>query len=130
MPDELITRLRAALDTAEHLAKQALILPISEDNWKAEYQDTGWRVVAGVAPTGHTLIVADRLGEQDAVHIAAWKPSRVLSLVARDRALLDAFEEAERYYSANVTAPAGELYGLRTALDGAAEFWLGEDTPK
>lgn len=122
---DLIDSLRAALDAAEAGARKALVWPPDPGKWTAGYRDDGWAVTVSTAE--RTLIVADRLGTECAEHIAAWCPATVLRLVARDRQLIADYEEAEAYYSANLTAPAGELHGLGTALKAAAAFWLPKE---
>ncbi|GAA4209094.1 hypothetical protein GCM10022252_75090 [Streptosporangium oxazolinicum] len=49
-------------------------------------------------------------------HAELHPPSWALLDVAAERELLTTYEEARAFYSARTSAPAGELYGLHTAL--------------
>jgi hypothetical protein len=58
-------------------------------------------------------------------HILNHDPTRALREVAAKRAILDEYAEADTYYTANVSAPAGELHGLRTAVLAIAAIYEG-----
>ncbi len=56
---------------------------------------------------------------------------RVLADVKADRDLIAAYREAQAYYAAHRQAPAGEAYGLATALKiRVARFAAHPDYPK
>jgi hypothetical protein len=76
----------------------------------------------------------------EAEHMARWDPSTVLRLVQRDRDLLAEYELAvkERAFAMNRThVDADQPYlqsaavesALKFAIDLAARFWIGEETP-
>lgn len=54
-------------------------------------------------------------------HVHTWTPAAVQTLTASIRGIIDEYETAQVYYTTNQWAPAGELTGLRTALDRLAE---------
>lgn len=125
---DLLGKLKAAIDETERQAKATLPGP--------------WRVGFGGVETaneidqpgyiyhGQRVPVATVTGtsgnHQDEMRTAAYlvrvaDPTSVLRMVAAHRKILDAFEEAVTWYDANRSAPAGEVTGLRTALEALAE---------
>lgn len=71
--------------------------------------------VAATGPADHPQSMAD------ARLIARHDPARVLRDVAAKRRLLEEYREAQAYYTANRSAPAGEVQGLWTAVQLLAQ---------
>lgn len=135
---DLSTRLLAALDEAERKARAATPGP-----WAKPYDgaDDGW-LIHNARGTEYVLtvsVVYSGRAEPDAEHIASWDPNTVLRLIARDRALLTAYERADRYVAEHVEQCGENLCScreyvtwtatasaLRMVLGAAAEFWLGD----
>ncbi len=119
MTDQLITRLRAAFDSAERIADAAADAFLHGDR-------------TGIEP--YSMHPSVRM------HVYTWTSARVKQLVKRDRALLAAYEKADRYVAEHVeqcgaglcscreyvtwTATSG---ALRMVVERAAEFWLGPE---
>jgi hypothetical protein len=126
---DMIAWLRAQLDEDERLANAATGL-----HW---YSNGGWEL--RTAPSGEGgpnprpeswapfwFLIA-KAGEQprgawdDFRHIERHEPAFVLADIAAKRAILDAYEEAKRYYEGpGRAAPAGEVHGLWTAIQHLA----------
>lgn len=107
--NDLVEWLRARLDEDEALARRC-----RGERWERE--GTEW--VFGV-PSADTIWF-DHSYPHVGDHIARWDPARVLAEVEAKRSLLAAYDEARAYYSANRSAPAGEVHGLWTAVKFSA----------
>jgi hypothetical protein len=106
----LVTWLRAQLDEDERVARGATPGPwtVSRSGEDVHSYDQGLTVSEGFSGGPWSKV--------NPVHIARWDPARVLAEVAADRRLLDEYEQARTYYDLHREAPAGEAYGLLTAV--------------
>lgn len=153
--DNIIDRLRAALDSAEHLAQRAYPGPWRYNprkQWIQEEDPIRRQLLAalgvrgeefvGAGPEGTAVGVAatgpadDPQSMADAEFIAAWGPDRILSLVVRDRALLARLDLAKADMEAKMrtfdnqragelTAATARCKALKEEVERAAELWLG-----
>jgi hypothetical protein len=97
---DMITWLRAQLDEGEAVAQAASAVWDDEDEPLLEWQD-----VSDVAYA----------------HAQQNHPAVTLADIEAKRAILDAYEEAKRYYEGpGRAAPAGEVHGLWTAIQHLA----------
>lgn len=120
---DLHQRLRVALDQAERRVRAA---GGDHPTW---HVCDGWYSVLDDA--GDVVVYDEGMPSGDqAEHIAAWDPARVLVLVDRDRALLDAYAVAARQRvpwnaSAAGHAATTTTYSvLKAEVERAAMFWL------
>jgi hypothetical protein len=105
--DDLIAKLKAALDAEEQIANGV--------------SDGPWSAVNVVVYDADDATVADRAGwgemlPEDVQHIACQNPKRTLEKIAAVRELIARYEAASAFYNARKEAPAGEVYGLYTAI--------------
>ena len=108
--DDLIAFLCARLDEDEDTALNML----------ADCRD--W-TPAGREVWTNGFVLAEASSEFSAGHIARHDPARVLRDVEADRKLLAAYAEGVEFYMRpeNIVHPAGELTGLRYAIQCRAE---------
>jgi len=128
---ELIERIRAVLDEDARLARAAAVALAKHEylpqegkadvtsDWTAMRSVSRWMVA--VADPDWDRCVADRIWTEVAAHMARHDPARVLRQIAAHRKLLDFYQEADQWYNANRTAPAGEITGLVRAIEFLAE---------
>jgi hypothetical protein len=112
---ELVDFLRARLDEEEQLRAEA-----------RKWSDRDWTVYTG--SDGRTTVMSDDTdviawieldgepGKRIAEQIAHYDPARVRADIEAKRHILAEYEQAADFYTRNVSAPAGEAHGLRTAL--------------
>ena len=113
---ELIERIRAVLDEDEQVAREAA----RQDGESWQTSDMGDWLTSG--EHGHVMIGEEYGPGRRAIdHIARHDPARVLRQIAAHRKLLDFYQEADQWYNANRTAPAGEITGLVRAIEFLAE---------
>ncbi|MFI7113975.1 DUF6221 family protein [Nonomuraea sp. NPDC050227] len=98
---------------------------IEGDKAAAEKAQPGpWHIGKAVDPTRpcnvHTFPgargVADELLWLDAEHVVRHDPRDTIARCTAELALLDEHAEAKAHYDKHLSAPAGELYGLYSAI--------------
>lgn len=127
--DKLITDLTAAIDETERIIETIreggyeapvwYFTPSCSDSWVEVHQKD--RVlgepVEMAADDGGPPVALVTTGRSEHLHIVRHDPASVLRRTAADRALLAEYEQARAFYDANRSVPAGEVSGLRTALE-------------
>jgi hypothetical protein len=80
-------------------------------------------VVMEVEPDRH--IEDPRWLSERVEHVRRHDPARVLVECEAKRRIVEEWREADAYYASDKDAPAGELYGLETAIKHLASVYAG-----
>jgi len=119
--DDLVEWLRAQLEEDERVARATLADNVT-GRWHPQMA-AGYLHEAVTDESGVRLATGpQRINE----HIALHDPVRVLRDVAAGLKLIAVYEEAKAYYDAHREAPAGEVTGLRTAIQLLAAGSFGD----
>lgn len=122
--DDLVAFVEARLAEDEAAAEGVTAGPWRynpDKMWNLPGQHFGEEFIAA-GPLDRPICVAatgdadDPQSMTDAAFIARHDPARVLREVEAKRRLLKEYREAQAYYTANRSAPAGEVQGLWTAV--------------
>lgn len=128
---DLAARLAEALDRAEQA------LTGCGTDWSTDGGQITFGAAAGAVPVDGYVWDEHLDTAAVAVHMAAWDPTQVRNLIARDRALLADYANAEAAYADPITALADGIrlprlhrrLVLAAEVERAAAFWLPEEAP-
>jgi hypothetical protein len=117
--DDLITKLEAALGEEEQIAKAAC--HAGKGEWRLRYPNVDNPTDFGnssIEDEGGSTVAHDEGAPtiEEAAHIVKQSPKRTLEKIAAVQELISKYEAVSAFYNARKEAPAGEVYGLYTAI--------------